>query len=182
MGMTDDTTPDLREQLDALIGVPVGKPSIAPDPVNQAMIRHWAYALDDMNPAYLDAEFAEGSRYGSIVSPPVMLQSWTMPPPKLEGITDRGGVPIVIKDNPLKFLDDAGYRGIIATNSEFEMERYPRVGDVLTAENVYESISDEKKTAMGNGFFVTWLTTYRDQDGELVGRQRFRTLRFKTGS
>jgi hypothetical protein len=105
-----------------------------------------------------------------------------MPPPKLEGITDRGGVPIVIKDNPLKFLDDAGYRGIIATNSEFEMERYPRVGDVLTAENVYESISDEKKTAMGNGFFVTWLTTYRDQDGEVVGRQRFRTLRFKTGS
>ena len=51
-----------------------------------------------------------------------------------------------------------------------------------TAENVYESISDEKKTAMGNGFFVTWLTIYRDQDGEVVGRQRFRTLRFKRGS
>jgi acyl dehydratase len=182
--MTDDTTSDLRRRLDALVGEPVGsgKHTVAPDPVNQAMIRHWAYALNDMNPAYLDAEFAQASRYGGIVSPPVMLQSWTMPPPKLEGITERGGVPIVVKENPLKFLDDAGYRGIIATNSEFEMERYPRVGDVLTAENVFESISDEKKTAMGNGFFVTWLTTYRDQDGEVVGRQRFRTLRFKTGS
>ena len=177
--MTDDTKSELRHKLDALIGVQVGRPAVAPDPVNQAMIRHWAYALDDMNPAYLDAEFAAQSRYGGIVSPPVMLQSWTMAPPKLEGITERGGVPMVIKENPLKFLDDAGYTGIVATDSEFEIERYPRVGDVLTAENVYESISDEKKTAMGNGFFVTWLTIYRDQDDEVVGRQRFRTLRFK---
>ena len=89
------------------------------------MIRHWAYALNDMNPAYLDPEFAEGSRYGGIVSPPVMLQCWTMAPPKLEGIHERGGVPVEIKHNPLQFLADAGYTGIIATNSEFEIERYP---------------------------------------------------------
>ena len=43
------------------------------------MIRHWAYALDDMNPVYLDPEFAAKSRFGGIVSPPVMLQTWTMP-------------------------------------------------------------------------------------------------------
>ena len=34
---------------------------------------------------------------------------------------------------------------------------------------------------MGNGYFVTWVTTYRDQDAEVIGRQWFRTLRFKTG-
>ncbi|BBY80812.1 MaoC family dehydratase N-terminal domain-containing protein [Mycolicibacterium pulveris] len=184
--MTDTAKDDLRERLDALIGKPtdgVGKPVHAPDPVNTAMIRHWAYAIGDMNPAYLDPEFAENSRYGAIVSPPVMLQSWTMPPPKLEGIHERGGVPIEMKgENPLQFLSDAGYTGIIATNSEFEIERYPRVGDQITSETVFESISDEKKTAMGNGFFVTWVTTYRDQDGEVIGRQWFRTLRFKTGN
>ncbi len=182
--MTETTKDELRQRLDALVGTPtdgVGKPSRAPDPVNAAMIRHWAYALDDMNPAYLDPEFAKASRYGDIVSPPVMLQSWTMPPPKLAGIHDRGGVPIEIKTNPLQFLADAGYTGIIATNSEFEIERYPRVGDQITAETVFDSISDEKKTAMGNGFFVTWVTTYRDQNDEIIGRQWFRTLRFKTG-
>lgn len=182
--MTELAKDDLRERLDALIGTPtdgVGKPSRAPDPVNAAMIRHWAYALDDMNPAYLDPEFAEQSRYGALVSPPVMLQSWTMPPPKLAGIHERGGVPIEIKKNPLQFLSDAGYTGIIATNSEFEIDRYPRVGDEITGETVFDSISDEKKTAMGNGFFVTWVTTYRDQNGEVIGRQWFRTLRFKTG-
>ncbi len=87
--MTEVTNDELRQRLDALIGTPtdgVGKPSRAPDPVNAAMIRHWAHALDDMNPAYLDEAFARNSRYGGLVSPPVMLQSWTLPPPKLAGI------------------------------------------------------------------------------------------------
>lgn len=182
--MTDEAKTELRQRLDDLIGKPIGsgKPAVAPDPVNQAMIRHWAYALNDMNPAYLDEEFAEGSRYGGIVSPPVMLQTWTMAPPKLEGIKDRGGVPVEITHNPLAFLSEAGYTGTVATNSEFELERYPRVGDVINSDTVFDSISDEKKTAMGAGYFVTWLSTYRNQDGEVIGRQRFRTLRFKTGS
>ena len=93
---TEDDT-EFRKKLDALIGQPTGgsaKPTVAPDPVNQPMIRHWAYALADMNPVYLDPEFAEKSRFGGIVSPPVMLQAWTMPAPKIEGIAERGGVPI----------------------------------------------------------------------------------------
>ena len=182
--MSESTKDELRQRLDELIGTPTdgeGKPQRSPDPVNAAMIRHWAYALSDMNPAYLDEEFAAGSRYGGLVSPPVMLQSWTMPPPKLEGIKDRGGVPIEIKKNVLQFLSDAGYTGIVATNSEFEIERYPRVGDEITGETVFETISDKKKTAMGEGYFVTWATTYRDQNGEVIGKQLFRTLRFKTG-
>lgn len=179
--MTELAKDELRQRLDALIGQPIssGQPVRNPDPVNAPMIRHWAYALSDFNPAYLDEEFAKSSRYGAIVSPPVMLQSWTMAPPKLEGIHDRGGVPVELGENPLQFLADAGYTGIVATNSEFEIERYPRIGDDLSAETVFETISDEKKTAMGTGFFVTWITTYRNQDGDLIGRQRFRTLRFK---
>jgi uncharacterized protein len=29
---------------------------------------------------------------------------------------------------------------------------------------------------------VTWVTTYRDQHDEVLGRQRFRVLRFKADS
>ena len=176
------TDPELQSKLRALVEQATGgagRPSVAPDPVNQPMIRHWAYALADMNPVYLDPEFADGSRFGGIVSPPVMLQTWTMPSPKLEGIGDRGGVPTESEDNPTAFLDEAGYTSTVATNSEFEIERYPRLGDVIRATAVYESVSEEKKTALGSGFFLTWLTTYTDQNGEVLGRQRFRVLRFK---
>jgi uncharacterized protein len=173
---------ELRSKLKALVGQPTGgtgKPSVAPDPVNQPMIRHWAYALDDMNPVYLDPEFAAKSRFGGIVSPPVMLQTWIMPSPKLEGIGDRGGSPVEITGNPSAFLDDAGYTSIVATNSEFEIERYPRLGDVISATSVFEDVSDEKKTALGTGYFLSWVLTYTDQNGEMLGRQRFRVLRFR---
>jgi uncharacterized protein len=180
--VTDDTNAEFGRRLRELIGKPTGsgKPTVAPDPVNQPMIRHWAYALDDMNPVYLDPEFAEKSRFGGIVSPPVMLQTWIMPPPKLSGIAERGGVPVEINENPMAFIDEAGFTGIVATNSEFEIERYPRLGDIITATQVIEDVSDEKKTALGTGHFVTWVTTYTDQTGEVLGRQRFRVLRFRT--
>src|SRR5271166_5548226 len=179
--MTDQGT-DVHAKLRALVGQPTGgteKPSVAPDPVNQPMIRHWAYALDDMNPVYLDPEFAAASRFGGIVSPPVMLQTWTMPSPKLEGIGDRGGAPVEILSNPTAFLDEAGYTSTVATNSEFDIERYPRLGDVISATSVFEDVSEEKKTPLGTGFFLTWVITYTDQNGEVLGRQRFRVLRFR---
>jgi uncharacterized protein len=180
-----DTDTEFRNKLKALVGQPTGgagKPSVAPDPVNQPMIRHWAYALADMNPVYLDPEFAASSRFGGIVSPPVMLQTWTMPAPKLEGIGERGGAPMEITNNPTAFLDEAGYSSTVATNSEFEIERYPRLGDVISATSVFEDVSDEKKTAKGTGFFLTWLITYTDQNGDVLGRQRFRVLRFRPAS
>jgi hypothetical protein len=182
--LTDQDT-DFRAKLVALVGQPTGgtgTPSLAPDPVNQPMIRHWAYALADMNPVYLDPEFAATSRFGGIVSPPVMLQTWTMPSPKLEGIGERGGAPVEIKDNPTAFLDEAGYTSTVATNSEFEIERYPRLGDVISSTNVFESVSEQKKTALGTGYFLTWVMTYTDQYGEVLGRQRFRVLRFRPAS
>ena len=138
-----------------------------------------AHALNDMNPVYLDPEFAAKSRFGGIVSPPVMLQTWTMPSPKLEGIGERGGAPVEIDGNPTAFLDDAGYSSTVATNSEFDIERYPRLGDVINATSVFESVSEEKKTALGTGFFLTWVITYTDQNDEVLGRQRFRVLRFR---
>jgi uncharacterized protein len=180
-----DSDNEFYNKLKALVGQltgGAGKPSVAPDPVNQPMIRHWAYALADMNPVYLDPEFAAASRFGGIVSPPVMLQTWTMPSPKLEGIGERGGAPMEITNNPTAFLDEAGYSSTVATNSEFEIERYPRLGDVISAASVFEDVSDEKKTAKGTGFFLTWLITYTDQNGEVLGRQRFRVLRFRPAS
>ena len=41
-----------------------------------------------------------------------------------------------------------------------------------------ESISERKTTGLGVGYFVTWMTTYRTTDGEIVGRQRFRIFKF----
>ncbi|HWP65074.1 MAG TPA: MaoC family dehydratase N-terminal domain-containing protein [Candidatus Limnocylindria bacterium] len=169
------------QRLQALIGQPIGPAtSVAPDPVNQPMIRHWAAAFEDENPVYTDPDFAARSRFGGIVAPPCMLQTWTMATPKIRGIAARGGSPVELTgSNPLAILDEAGFTATLASNSEFEIERYVRLGERITASTVIEAISDEKETRIGRGHFVTWLTTYTVADGEVVGRQRFRIFKFK---
>jgi hypothetical protein len=146
------------------------------------MIRHWAAAFEDANPVYTDPEAAAASRFGAIVAPPLMLQTWTMATPIITGMAERGGAPREIAaDSPLAAFDEAGYTGTLASNSEFEIERYLRLGEVVTAESVLDAVSERKQTRLGPGYFVTWLTTYTDDAGEVVGRQRFRILKFRPG-
>ncbi|MBW2499449.1 MAG: MaoC family dehydratase N-terminal domain-containing protein [Deltaproteobacteria bacterium] len=181
--MSDEEAATLRARLDAFVGKPMSEePGVAPDPVNVPMIRHWVDALDDQNPVYLDEDAAKRSRFEGLVAPPAMLQTWTMARPKIEGLAERGGAPVRFGESPITVLDEAGYTATRATNSELEFERYLRPGDRLESRAVIESISDEKKTALGVGYFVTWVTTYTDQQGEVVGRQRFRVLKFKAAA
>lgn len=180
-GMTrEPSSADLATRLRSFVGQPMGDgPASGPDPVNQPMIRHWAVAFEDRNLAYVDAAWARTSRFGGVVSPPVMLQTWTWPSPKVTGIAERGGSPVETDDTgPLAILDAAGFVATLASNSEFEIERYVRLGEDLSSTTVIESISEEKQTRLGPGHFVTWVTTWRDND-EVVGRQRFRILKFK---
>lgn len=178
--MSDEEHDPVRAALEHTIGKPLGPtgPTLAPDDVNLPMIRHWVDAFNDQNPVYLDEAFAEKTRFSGVVAPPAMLQAWTMPRPIIEGIAERGGSPVEIDpDSSLKTLDRAGYVGTLATNSELEFERYLRQGDRLVSETVMESISNRKRTGLGLGYFVTWVTTYRVDD-EVVGRQLFRIFKF----
>ncbi len=174
----------LDEELQALVGQPISGagPTQAPDPVNEPMIRHWAAAFEDWNPVYTDPEAARRSRFGGIVAPPLMLQTWTMATPRITGIRERGGSPVEsTRAKVLEVLDGAGFVGTLASNSEFEILRYLRMGDTVEATTVLESVSPEKQTRIGHGHFITWVTTYTDQRGEIVGRQRFRILKFRPG-
>jgi uncharacterized OB-fold protein len=53
------------------------------------------------------------------------------------------------------------------------------LGDHLTVSSAIESVSDEKKTALGTGHFVTTRQTYRAGDGEVVATMLFRILKFR---
>jgi 3-oxo-4,17-pregnadiene-20-carboxyl-CoA hydratase alpha subunit len=165
----------LTERLQAFVGRAPRPPFRARDPVNQPMIRHWCDAIGDANPVYTEPAAAAASRHRAVVAPPAMLQVWTMhglrrpaPPPGEDVI---GQV--------FALLDEAGFTSIVATNCEQEYARYLRPGDHLTVSGVIESISDEKRTALGPGHFVTWFDTFRTDEGETVGTMRFRVLKFR---
>ena len=81
-------------------------------------------------------------------------------------------------DGPIPTLDRAGFAGTLATNSELEFFRYLKPGDHLRTTSELESISVRKRTGLGEGYFITWITRYFDQSNELVGQQLFRILKF----
>lgn len=167
---------ELRQRLDAFLGVET-EPAWGRDPVNQPMIRHWCDAVGDRNPVYTDPEFARGSSFGGIIAPPTMLQAWTMPglaPPAAEPAGGPHPLRAVIE-----LLDAAGYTSVVATNCRQEYARPLVPGDLVSVTSRIESVSDEKRTALGDGRFVDQVMTYRDARGEEVARMRFRILKFR---
>jgi len=156
-----------------------GAPSVARDAVNQAMIRHWCDAMGDHNPNYVEPDVAADSPFGEIVAPPAMLNAWGMP-----GL--RGRDPEVVRTDPAgrvyAMLDAAGFTSVVATDSAHEYTRYLELGDELHMSTYVSKVSEEKKTALGIGHFVTSETEYTNQDGEKVGSMTFRILKFKPGT
>src|SRR5215471_6156718 len=153
----------LAERLQAFVGLPTAPGHVARDAVNQPMIRHWCDAVGDANPVYTDPEVAAASRHGGIVAPPAMLQAWTMPglgPGRRDGPPGEHNIGMVFA-----LLDEAGFTSVVATNCEQEYVRYLRPGDHLAVVGVIESISDEKRTGLGAGHFVTWVDTFRTVEG-----------------
>ena len=132
----------------------------APDPVNAPMVRHWLEAMGDPATHYLE----EG------VAPPAMLQVWTMPGP-------GGGPRPSAVDTVLAGLDARGYTGVVATDCTQAYDRPLRMGEAPRAATAFSSLRGPTSTALGEGYFLTWETTWYC-GAERVGAMTFRVLKF----
>ncbi|WP_106399311.1 bifunctional MaoC family dehydratase N-terminal/OB-fold nucleic acid binding domain-containing protein [Actinocorallia populi] len=168
---------DYEARLQAWVGRELVAERRGQDPVNVPMIRHWAEAMADANPVYLDDEAAKATGRPGIVAPASMVQAWTMRgyAATVNPVDDGSSAGF---DELVALLAEGGYTSVVATDSEFEFQRELVPGDHISVSETVESISPEKKTGLGTGRFVSTMKTYRDQNGEVVATQRWRTLRF----
>jgi uncharacterized protein len=151
----------IRETAARLAAAGDSCPRAARDPVNLPMIRNWLEALGgpgaDLNPD---------------TAPPAMIQVWTMP--GLHGV--RGD------DDPLgqmtAVLDEAGYTSVVATNCDQTYQRYLKLGEQLSVRARLLDVAGPKRTALGEGWFVTTRSTWFSA-GEPVAAMDFRILKFK---
>lgn len=162
-------------QWESMIDRPTG-PYKSWDKVNRAMIRHWCDVLGDDLGVYTDEARAQESVHGQVVAPPTMLQAWTM-----RGYRDQfpPGSDQAEPFNVLSVMGEMGYPAIVAVNCEQEYERYLKEGDEIYHMSRIESVSEEKSTALGVGFFVTELSEYFDQADKKVGQMRFRVFSYR---
>jgi acyl dehydratase len=146
------------------------------DPVNATMIRHWCEAMEDNNPIYTDVESAKAAGHDTLVAPPTMMQAWVMMGYKGERApgSDSGSAFAC-----LEVIEKAGFPGVVAVNCEQEYKRYLQEDERVHYYAELESVSEQKTTALGTGYFCTELSTFYNQDEEEVGTMRFRIFKYR---
>lgn len=163
---------ELQEAIAKVVATVVAKPREARDPVNQPIVNNWVEALGDRNPIYVDEAAARAAGHPGIVAPPAMIQVWTMFGQGGDRPTDDPMGPI------MQLFDDAGYIGVVATNCEQTYHRYLRPGEQVTIASEMRDVVGPKQTALGEGFFINQLITWRVGD-EDVAEMNWRILKFK---
>jgi uncharacterized OB-fold protein/acyl dehydratase len=175
------TPEETRAAADRIAAAGDSKPRLARDPVNRPMIRNWLEAIvgppgtgglggrdglggtgglgGTAGPGYLDT------------APPAMIQVWTMP--GLHGTRED--------DDPLgtmtALLDEAGYTSVVATNCDQAYHRPVRIGEQLAVSTRLIDVTGPKRTALGEGWFVTTRSTWTSA-GEPVATMDFRVLKY----
>jgi acyl dehydratase len=168
---------DLFTELAAYAGRPAGPARTAPTAVSETAIYNWCAALGDALPVYTDAAFASEGRWGGIIAPPTMLQTWTMPDRRTTPPSEPG--PGEAEAELIDVLRQHGYHGVVATNSDQSYARPVRLGDTITSQATIVGVTGPKRTAIGEGYFVTTQTAYADAGGEPVGTLMFRAFRYR---
>lgn len=171
--MTPEEQKAFEEKIYAYVGRDIFVAQAAQDEINEAMIRHWAEAMGDDNPAYQDKEWAAQSSRGHVIMPPAMLYCWNQ-----EGISAATQRSSDVLTDMCEVFDQHGYTGVLGTNLTQEYFKEAQIGDRVVVDMVVDKITEQKATARGIGYFFETLTTFTDQNGEKLGTQRFRVLKF----
>jgi len=137
-----------------------GSERSAPYPVNEAQIGYYCSLVEDANENYWDPEAAE-RRYGSIISPPGMLIVWSFPLPWTPGGRPDHS-PFLGLEVPLPG------RTLINVSTDTTFHAVMRIGDQLHFSERVAAVSDEKRTALGAGHFVTTITDVTNQNHDRI--------------
>src|SRR5277367_4221954 len=146
----------------------------SPAPVSEWPILAWCRAMGDENPVYSDRNAARRHGHEDVIAPPVMMYSFTMP-----GLSaaPKPGLLSTLR----RTLSKHQFDSVLAVNYEQDFIAPVRLGDRLTRAGRFESMSEEKRTSVGAGYFVVMADEIVNQNGGLVGRQKLRTLFFRPG-
>ncbi|MEH6549891.1 MAG: MaoC family dehydratase N-terminal domain-containing protein [Pseudomonadales bacterium] len=172
--MNPEQRVELEEKAKAFVGRSIAGKHTASDAINMPMIRHWAEAVGDTNPAYSDPEWAKNSQRERIIAPPAMMYAWAQHGYPVAGT----GRPFDGQSQLVELFDSYGFTGSLGVNVTQEYFADMYIGDTITEDAIIESVSEQKSTARGIGYFFQTLARFTNQNGELVGIQTFRVLKF----
>mgnify|MGYP001088974673 CR=1 FL=1 len=134
--------------------------------VTKTAIRRFAQAIGNADPVYVDEEYAKTTRWGGIVAPPTFFFA-------LGYYDDAAGIRLREDGRPTGSELDVPLpvSRTVGGASSVEFGVPARPGDVITMrKRVADVYSKEGKS--GTLYFTVVETTYTNQRGELVARER----------
>ena len=144
----------------------------SPMPVNECRIKTFVALLQDGNRSYWDPRAYE-SVWSGHPAPPGMLLTWLMPlcwhPDGAEKLL------------PLLTRVPLPGRTLINVETDTEFHRPVFIGDRLNRVERILGVSEEKRTRLGVGHFVSSVAHYRDQAGVEVATESMQMLRYEPG-
>ena len=182
--MTQQTESALTPEVRAMIGV-AGEVMESWGLVDTEYLRRFTQAVMDPDPRYWDEEFAKKSKYGEIITPPIMVSylSSRIPPSQEDAITKAfeenpmsDGIGSVERPGELPPVPTDLVRVLNAGN-ELEIYQYPSIGDKIFFQNKYSDIR-ERVGRDGKAFLIiTRETTFKNQTGNILCITRASTIR-----
>src|SRR5207249_2802437 len=119
-----------------------------------AEVPHLALAIGDLSPLYLDEDYARGTRWGTLLAPPIIVQSMDT----LRAVGSSGlpeGLPGVHS---------------IWTGSRYEWARPVKLGDRIRADCYLKELVEKESTfGGGRSLYQTYEAVYYDHEGQRLG-------------
>ena len=159
----------LTQEIRATIGYE-SEPIVA-SPVSSEEIRRYSYAIDDLNPLYLDPSYAAQTHWGGVIAPPDFFQIYRFEDHPLNELAEDGTPPIRLGVPRLP----SATRRVVFAGADLSFFQPIRPGDVITRQSkvldVYERLG-----RLGPMLFWITETAYTNQRAEAVATSRDITI------
>jgi acyl dehydratase len=164
---------EIPAEVQALIGVSLYEEQTEFD-IEMGYVYNTCAAVENGNPLFWDKEVAAAITGGQI-TPPTMLSVWFRPHYWAPGASvDRKALQAHFDLKEKLDLPEA-----VVTTNETIFGEPVRIGDILTVRQTIKSISDIKKTKLGEGRFWVIEVETTNQHGEHVGTDIYTCLGYR---
>ncbi len=160
------------------IGLPLDVelyPEDGPVPIEQGQVQSLCAAVENGNPIYWDPEMA-AEISGGPVAPATMLSAWFRPPHWAPGAVEPQ-VPLRVH---FELKERCGLPESVVAANTLTFHEPVRPGDRLRTAQVLRSVSQPKRTRLGEGRFWVIDVRYRNQDDDLVGVDSYTMFAYRT--
>lgn len=153
----------LTAEIKAMVGQETDLPAL--EEIGKTSIIRYAHAISDLNPLYLDEEYAKKTEFGGVIAPPTYIFD-VVPADTETGNDGRDLTRIALP----------AFR-VARGGNEYQFFEPARPGDIISRKRKIIDVFERDSKKVGKIIFIVYDTIYTNQEGKLLGINR-ETLMF----